>query len=280
MSLMHWNGRGRSAASAAARARWEAAIDGRAYVRLRELRSRALWDGTPPVPVDHVIEHLLELDICYLPFAEGANALGGLDAPGREVVLNERMADVFRNVPGVLAFTKAHEAGHADLYGLAGAHAQHGLGGDAQAWAGRYAPERVIAYRSRAGETDAVEVSVFASEAFRRLSRARKTALYEVMHEEERARHAAGEDTGLERRTVDRYASVLLMPEDLVRAYVRDKRLDVTRPADLHRAADAFGVSRVAMRHRAVELGLAYEGRDGALTRVSPAEAGGQGSLF
>ena len=50
---------------------WYRKIEERAYYRLSQLRrprpdGRApLWDGTPPVPVEHVAEHLLGLSITY-----------------------------------------------------------------------------------------------------------------------------------------------------------------------------------------------------------------------
>jgi hypothetical protein len=269
-------------ASERARAAWEARIDAHAYGRLRELRQRGLWrEGKLPVPVDHVIERLLGLDICYAEFAANADAPAALDVAGRAVLINERMQPLFEAVPGLLAFCKGHEAGHADLYGLAGRHEQvatdvHGAGAG-----GRYEPARTLAYRSPAGAgvgaREAVEVSVLRSDEFRRLSRETKTRFYHKVLNDERARQAAGEDTGLVRRTVDRYAATLLMPEDLLREHARG--LDVTRPDHLRSLADRFEVSHAAMAHRVVELRMAYRGEDGTLTLDNPADAA-QGRLF
>ena len=68
----------------------------------------------PPVPVEWIAEHVLDLSIVWepLPTEEEAPVLGGLDPVRGEVVLNEAEARRFAAFPGLEAFTLAHEIGH------------------------------------------------------------------------------------------------------------------------------------------------------------------------
>src|SRR6266480_2924717 len=54
----------------------------------------------------------------------------------------------------------------------------------------------------------------------------------------------------------NQFAADLLMPEDLVRGYLTQNRLDLTDESDLYRLAVAFGVSEQAMSIRVLNLGL------------------------
>ena len=100
---------------------WRDWVEDRALGMLRRLRQRGLWDGSPPVPVDHVLEQLLRLRILYEVIDEppGHQILGCLRPADRLVILNERHLELFQQVPGLEAYTKGHEAGHADCYALA-----------------------------------------------------------------------------------------------------------------------------------------------------------------
>jgi hypothetical protein len=87
-----------------------------------ERRADALLDGCaaagaaigPPVPVEWIAEHVLDLAIVWdaLPTDEESPVLGGLDPVRGEVVLNEAEARRFGAFPGLEAFTLAHEIGH------------------------------------------------------------------------------------------------------------------------------------------------------------------------
>lgn len=91
-------------------------------VRRLERRVDALLDAClaagrsvgPPVPVEWIAEHLLDLCIVWdaLPTSPAAPVLGGLDPIRGEIVLNEREARRFAAFPGLEAFTLAHEIGH------------------------------------------------------------------------------------------------------------------------------------------------------------------------
>ncbi|MGD9893041.1 MAG: ImmA/IrrE family metallo-endopeptidase [Dehalococcoidia bacterium] len=68
----------------------------------------------PPVPVEWIAEHLLDLRILWdtLLVNREAPVLGGLDPVRGEIVLNEVEARRFAAFPGLEAFTLAHEIGH------------------------------------------------------------------------------------------------------------------------------------------------------------------------
>lgn len=68
----------------------------------------------PPVPVEWIAEHVLDLRILWdmLPSDPVAPVLGGLDPVRGEVVLNEAESRRFRAFPGLETFTLAHEIGH------------------------------------------------------------------------------------------------------------------------------------------------------------------------
>jgi len=237
------------------RAWWLDRIEVRTFQRLRELQQRGLWNGRPPVPVEHVIEHILGLSISYEEIEEHPDEeiLGSFRPNGREIVLNERHLATFATSPGRRRFTLAHEAGHADLYALADATAQGEIG---VLLASKYQPRHKSATRG-----SVAVVSLTLAERVRRLPRDQRDEFYRRLCEAERLRAAEGHDTPLVRRTVDTYAAMLLMPADIVR--VCSRSYDVTDSAQLHKLAQEFEVSTTAMRYRVVDLGLAYEGPAG-----------------
>ena len=100
-------------------------VQGRAPVvsrRRMERQADALLDACgaagrgpgPPVPVEWIAEHVLDLRIVWDALATNAAApvLGALDPIRGEIVLNEREARRFKAFPGLEAFTLAHEIGH------------------------------------------------------------------------------------------------------------------------------------------------------------------------
>lgn len=224
---------------------WMLAIEGKAYLRLQQLRERGLWDGGPPVPVDHVLEHLLELSIAWEEIQEepGEEILACLRPDTREVVLNEIHTPLFAEKPGLERFSKGHEAGHADVFALLGASDQLKLLADAC-----YRPRRRSATRGPV---------LVVSERIKSLSPELRTVVMREMIRRDRARQAAGEDSPLERRSVDHYAAVLLMPEDLLRRSVQGR--DLTRWPTLYDLADGFQVTISAMVVRLKELGMIYD---------------------
>jgi hypothetical protein len=87
-----------------------------------ERRADALLDACaatgrsigPPVPVEWIAEHLLDLRILWdgLPVDRETPVLGGLDPIRGEIVLNEAESRRFQSFPGLEVFTLAHEIGH------------------------------------------------------------------------------------------------------------------------------------------------------------------------
>lgn len=260
----------RAGRSARGRAWWLNGIETRTAARLRELRLRELWDGTPPVPLDHVAEHLLDLSISYEEIEEedGEEIYGSFRPEEREIVINTRHSAAYEANPGRLRFTMAHEIGHADLFALATRTDQGELG----LLAGAYSPRHKSATK---GEVSVVSLRL--AERIRHLPAVQRAAYEQRLLAVEQKKYAAGHDTPLVRRSVDTYASLLLMPADLVRAHAAGR--DLTVYAELRDLARVFVVSTTAMRHRVVDLGLVYEGPGGALQLTDPAHAD-QGTLF
>ena len=74
----------------------------------------------PPVPIDLLIENLLEIDIDWapldLPSDERVLAAIELTPQRRRIIMNERELPHFERYSGTEAFSKAHEVGHAVLH--------------------------------------------------------------------------------------------------------------------------------------------------------------------
>ncbi len=244
---------------------WARRIEEKAYLRLRQLRAAGLWDGTAPVPVDHLLEHVLQLRISWERIEEKPDEriLACLRPEAREVVLNEIHLDLFLEKPGLERFSKGHEAGHADVFALAGEAEQFKLLKDSV-----YRPQRRSATRG--------QVTVL-GKRLAQLTPAVRTEVYRELADRERARREEGEDSVLERRSVDRYAATILMPEDIVRELARE--LDLTRWPSLYEIAAALGVTISAVIVRLKELQLVHDVRDKTILTVDPA-LGSQGTLF
>lgn len=240
-------------------------VESKAYLRLRQLQDRGLWNGVPPVPIDHVLEHLLGLSISWEVVEEGPGEeiLACLRPQTREVVLNESYVDLFSQKPGLERFSKGHEAGHADVFALSTEQDQLGLLAPSC-----YAPRKRSASRG--------EVAVVA-ERLKSLQPEIRTEVMRELLNQERARRAAGEDSPLERRSVDHYAAVLLMPEDLMREAIREK--DPSQWSELYRLSEEFEVTISALVVRMKEMGLIFDVVDKEILLRNPAEKG-QGELF
>lgn len=72
----------------------------------------------PPIPLDHIIEHVFDLKISWEPIEEplGQTILGGLRPERRQIVLNEKHIDLFNSKPGLERSTNGHELGHWKLF--------------------------------------------------------------------------------------------------------------------------------------------------------------------
>jgi hypothetical protein len=236
-----------------------ARIEEKAYANLRRLRQMELWDGSAPVPIDHILEHILGLTISWEAVDEppGRQVLACLRPETREVVLNESHAGLFREKPGVLRFSKGHEAGHADVFALVDDADQSRLLADVH-----YHPMRCIATKGA--------VSVVQSR-LRELPRELRTEVMRELVASERQRRVEGEDSDLERRSVDHYAATLLMPADLVRSELEER--DLTSWPDLYRVAERLGVTISALTVRLMELGLIHDIVDRRILLHDPSSA-------
>ena len=68
----------------------------------------------PPVPVERILEDVLDLSILWDSIAEqpGQSILAGLDPNNRTVVFNEVRLTLIDETPGLYNTVLAHEAGH------------------------------------------------------------------------------------------------------------------------------------------------------------------------
>jgi hypothetical protein len=226
------------------RSAWLDSIEHKAYRRLRQLRERGLWDGVPPVPIDHVLEHLLDLSISWEDVVEEPDEeiLACLRPETREVVMNERYRERFERIGGLEEFSKAHEAGHADVFALCADPEQIPL-----LPTSGYRPKHRSATRG---------VVAVLTVRLKELSPEMRSEVLRELKNHERTQQARGEDSPLERRAVEHYGAVLLMPEDIVRACA--KGVDLSQWSEIVALATKFHVSRTAMRIRLEELRLIY----------------------
>lgn len=250
---------------------WRMRIEERASKRLRELQQRGLWNGAPPVPIDHVAEHLLNLTFSWeeVEEEEGEEVLGCLRPPTREIVLNERRRERL-DVIGCRRFTIGHECGHADLYALADHATEQGL----------LLPQSGPTHRPKRARSTKGEVEVLVRRldaALHGLSRERRREVYEQVRDMEQRRVEAGGDTALEAAAVNHYSSALLMPADLLREAMRGR--DLIHWTVFSDVARQFEVSKEALKHRLNWLGILHTLDDGTRTRRDPAH-GMQGDLF
>jgi hypothetical protein len=203
------------------------------------------------VPIDHVIEHLLGLSLAYeeIEAPAGSVVFGCLRPDTGEIVLNERFMELFERIPGLLRYTKCHEAGHADLFN--GAQVRSQIGITLEGLSRGYHPLRLSASQ---GPT--VALSSNAQALLRSCPKEVRTEVLRKLHAMERERWEKGEDPPQIRRAVDRYAAVLLMPADIVRSKAEGMDLGSWRTVAL--LAEQFEVSKTAMRIRLEEIGLIY----------------------
>lgn len=245
---------------------WLRNIENRAYKRLQQVRQRGLWGGEPPIPIELLLEHVLDLRISWEEIEEepGEQIFACLRPATRQVVVNDRHRRLFDSTPGLERFSLAHEGGHADVFALADRAQEPQLIGQLP-----YAPQHRTATKGPV---------VALAPRLRQLSREVRTAVLTELAQEERARRAAGEDSPLVRRAVDHYAAILLMPADLVRSTAAGRDLSDWRTvSDLART---FGASKTAFRIRLQEVGLIFGVDDaGAILLTDPAQRD-QHSLF
>ena len=227
--------------------------------RLRQYEAKAGVTIKLPVPIEQVVERVLGLDFDWDSIDEqpGEQILGGLDANGRKILLNDRHVDLFESKPGLLRSTIGHEAGHWDV------DIDRSTLGHPQFPGFENRPH--IAHRHAAKADRLIEVlftrAMHDDQAYR---------LYKQLTD--------GQDSHEVRSAVDRYQSALLMPKWLI--IEAAERYDVTKWRELYRLAEEAQVNITNLTVRLQRLGLIYL-RDGDKTIYrSKEEFTGQRNLF
>jgi hypothetical protein len=230
-------------------------IESRAEERLAQLAKRLGRAITPPVPTDHFIEHVLELDFLWDKIEErpGEMILGAINPKGRQIVMNDTHAELFCEKEGLERFTKLHEAGHWDLLTDQASIDHPRLLDDNESG--------LVAFRhSRAGLLHVLKALCTSNDGVQYICDLRSRA-----------------DDPDEKRVVNRYAGAVLIPRQLLREDV-DRRRPQGWP-DVYRLAERYEVTVTAMKVRLNQLELVYIDEHGTFHR-SKAEAGGQQVLF
>jgi len=222
--------------------------------RLSTFESRHGLIVKPPVPIDDIIEDC-GLNILYENIEEkaGEAILGSLDIPNKMIIINETYLSLFKEKPGLESFTKAHELGHWDMFA--------DKSGETRTLFNPAADLNGHLYResSISGNKISVLVSAWADDDIYRV--------YKVL--------STRRDHPNVSSAVDRYASGILMPRDLILSHI--KGVDLTAWRELYKIARTFGVTISALRVRLERLQLLYV-KDRKIFR-SRDEVTGQGAF-
>lgn len=206
-----------------------AEIDAVTALRIRQYENLTGRPVTFPVPIENIVEQVLNLDFDWVDIEEreGEQILAGLIPEQRCVVLNTRHLPLFAEKPGLERSTIGHEAGHWDIdIDRTSLHHPRLPGFDMQ--------ESVVC-RQAADRSVLVEV----------LNR----AAYDERYFELYRALTAGQDSPAVKSAVDRYQSSLLMPAWLVRNALAD--CDVT---DWNVLYDLAATAQVTISNLVVRL--------------------------
>lgn len=101
----------------------DAQLEGKADRVLRRYEARYDAVTGPPVPVERIVEDVLDLGILWdrMPKASGRTILAALEPSAQMVVFNESKREFFDKTTGLYNTVLAHEAGHWEI------HVEHGL---------------------------------------------------------------------------------------------------------------------------------------------------------
>jgi hypothetical protein len=211
-------------------------IDEITEMRIRQYEKLVGAPVRLPVPVENIVERILQLDFDWVDIEEreGEQILAGLVPEQRRIVLNSRHLDLFQAKPGLERSTIGHEAGHWDI-DIDRTSLHHPL------LPGFEMQDNVVR-RQAADRKVLVEV----------LNR----AVYDERYFELYRELTAGQDSPEVKSAVDRYQSSLLMPAWLVRAAVR--KVDVTNWSQLYDLADAAQVTISNLVVRLHRLNIIY----------------------
>ncbi len=229
------------------------AIEERAEQRIAELENLLGKPVAPPVPLELIAEHLLELDFLWEEIEElpGELIYGGLRMEDKLIVLNERRKALFAEKPGLERSTKGHEMGHWDLFGRGDQPGQLVMFEDDTTFVRRSSP---------LGDLRVIKALIKTPEGQEILRKIQKRA-----------------DDPDEARAVNRYAAALSMPRRLITQEVM--KIDRRSWPPLYRLAERFEVSITALTVRLKQLNLLYID-DNKRLYESQEQASGQRSLF
>jgi len=191
-------------------------IDEVTAMRIRQYEGRTGSTVSFPVPVEKIVEQILNLDFDWIDIEEreGEQILAGLVPEQRRIVLNSRHLDLFEAKPGLERSTIGHEAGHWDIdIDRTSLHHPRLPGFDMH--------DSVVCRH-------ATDSQVLVEVLNRAVYDDRYFSLYREL--------TAGLDSPAVKSAVDRYQSSLLMPAWLIRDTIRD--IDVTRWSDLYELAE------------------------------------------
>lgn len=222
--------------------------------RLSEFSKRFRKIDGPPIPIELIIENLFDLVIVWEEIEERGSEciLGALRPQTRTVVINESRKYLYEDTPGLLHTTMGHELGHWDLFvdkSHIGQSALFNLG------------QNDICYRnSSKGEVQVLKALM-------------KDQKLLNAYIEYKKRH----DHPIVENTVNRYASALLMPKEMLKNCCQN--IDISDWRSLYDLAELFTVSISALTVRLQRLNWIYITEDRKIVH-SKEEYHGQESIF
>lgn len=222
--------------------------------RLRDYERLTSRNLEPPVPLGRMIVKLFGVSEAWDDIEEeaGETILGTLRPEVREIVLNARREELFKQYPGLERATQGHELGHWDLHTNEGALLSGNLFDDAPP-----------SFYREAKNGRVVSLCAIAKHLHR------EADVYELLVGLE------GREPSWMRRQAEHYAGCILVPRFLL--VPRLRQVDLTQWPSIYGLAEQFGVSATLMKVRLCKLKLLVE-RDGAL--FTPDEAVGQKTLW
>ena len=224
--------------------------------RLHEFAQKLERPLSFPIDIELFGDLVLGLSMLWEEIEEipGEEVLGGLRAPDRLIVMNERHQQEMEQKPGRRRLTQGHEMGHWELF-VDKSKLDHPDLFDAAA------PE-IFAYRSSTGGQVEIIQTLLTSEPG-----------WDILRQiNSRA------DTSDEARSVNRYAAAILMPRSAVIEEAR--KIDRTQWRNLYLLVEHFGVTISALRVRLEQLNLLYVDQKTNTLYPSREEAHGQGRLM
>jgi len=231
-------------------------LDDRTAGHLADYERRTSRKLEPPIPIELIIEHVLDLRLCYdsIHGVPGLSVFGCLSPARKTVFVNQDYRALFDEKPGLERFTIAHEAGHWDLFEQ---------NTDTETGALFSGPAHdVVLCRTRLGVPVKFIKGLWMEDD-----------KFEVLSYLQRK-----QDSPTVASAVDRYASAMLMPKSLLLPAFR--KASVRDWPDLYAIRDKFNVSITALVVRLERLGQIFVTEDKKIFLGTREEYEGQQRLF